>query len=197
MDALSRALRGEGAAVVPAARWRVNLATVLALVGLGISIYLTVAHFVGGRILVCSGGGAINCEKVTTSPQSYVFGIPVAVLGLGYYVVMSAMNSPWAWRARDRRIHLARLVLAVVGIGFVLYLISAELLIIKAICLWCTGVHIVTFAQLILVLSTVPVMLGWGPAPAPVPPAARARNGGRPRQAARPATRNGRAGAAP
>ena len=51
----------------------------------------------------------------------------------------------------------------VVGIGFVLYLVSAELLIIKAICIWCTGVHIVTFAQLLLVVATVPAMLGWGP----------------------------------
>jgi uncharacterized membrane protein len=134
----------------------------LSLAGLGLSTYLTIAHFAGSQILVCANNGAINCLKVTTSPQSYVFGIPVAILGLGYWVVMTALNSPWAWRAADRRIHLARLVLSVVGIGFVLYLVSAELLIIKAICLYCTGVHIVTFAQLLLVMSTVPAMLGWG-----------------------------------
>jgi len=27
-----------------------------------------------------------NCEKVTTSPQSEVFGIPVAILGLFFFV---------------------------------------------------------------------------------------------------------------
>jgi uncharacterized membrane protein len=75
---------------------------------------------------------------------------------------MVGLCSPWAWRAADRRIHLARLALAVLGIGFVLYLVAAELLIIKAICLWCTSVHVITFAQLLVVLSTVPTMLGWG-----------------------------------
>ena len=92
-------------------------------------------------------------------------GVPVAVLGLGYYVVVTAINTPWAWRSADRRIHQARLALSILGIGFVLYLISAELLIIKAICIYCTGVHIVTFALLVLVMSTVPTMLGWGQEP--------------------------------
>lgn len=188
MQILTLAVRNQGPAVTPAPTWRIGLSGLLSLAGLGISIYLTVAHFVGTQILACSGSGAINCAKVTTSPQSYVFGIPVAVLGLAYYLVMMAINSPWAWRARDRRIHIARLALCFVGIGFVLYLVSAELLVIKAICLWCTGVHIVTFAQLIVVLATVPAMLGWGseldgPTPSKRPISSPAR---RPRAASTP-----------
>ena len=154
--------KSEGPEVQPARAWRIALSMVLTLAGLGLSTYLTVAHFVGAHILECAGNGVIDCTKVTTSPQSYVFGIPVAVLGLGYYVVMTAVNSPWAWRASDRRVHVARLALSILGMGFVLYLISAELLIIKAICIYCTGVHIITFALLVLVMATVPAMLGWG-----------------------------------
>ena len=72
----------------------------------------------------------MNCTKVTTSPQSYVFGIPVAVLGLAFYVFAVAIMSPWAWRSMARReVGLIRLALAVVGIGFVLYLLYAELFI--------------------------------------------------------------------
>ena len=52
-----------------------------------------------------------------------------------------------------------RLAMAVSGIGFVLYLIYAELFIIKAICEYCTGVHIVTFALFVLVVATFPSML--------------------------------------
>jgi uncharacterized membrane protein len=162
VQALARVAREPGPAAAPAAPWRVALSGVLALIGLGLSVYLTIAHFEGAHFLVCSDSGAINCEKVTTSAQSYVFGIPVAILGLGFYTVMTALCSPWAWRSADRRVHLARLVLSVLGIGFVLYLVGAELLAIKAICLYCTGVHIVTFAQLLLVVATVPTMLGWG-----------------------------------
>ncbi len=171
MDVLTRALRSGGPRVEPAANWRIALSGVLALIGLALSVYLTITHY-EPHFLVCAESGAINCQLVTTSPQSYVLGIPVAVLGLTYYVVACVFNSPWAWRASDRRIHLARVALSVVGIGFVLYLVSAELLVIKAICIYCTAVHVVTFAQLILVMATVPTMLGWGRQPEP--PARRA-----------------------
>src|SRR4029077_17730064 len=71
---------------------------VLSLGGLGVSIYLTIAHFHPAVTLACPATSTVNCEKVTTSPQSYAFGIPVAVLGLAFYVFMVAANSPWAWR---------------------------------------------------------------------------------------------------
>ena len=72
---------------------------ILSLYGLGASIYLTIAHYDTHVSLICSNKGLINCEEVTTSPESIVFGIfPVAVLGLAFYVFMVAINSPWAWR---------------------------------------------------------------------------------------------------
>jgi uncharacterized membrane protein len=120
---------------------------------------MTIVHFVGKQALVCSASGAIDCWKVTTSPQSYVFHIPVALLGLGYFIAGLIINSPWAWRSKDARIHLARIVYAVMGIGFVLWLVAAELLIIKSLCLWCTVVHLVTFALFIVTMTSVPAML--------------------------------------
>ena len=141
--------------------WRSRLALALSLVGLGIATYLTIAHF-GHAPLVCSDSGTINCLKVTTSAQSYFLHIPVAILGLGFYVAMTTLNLPVAWRSADRRVHIARLAVLALGMCFALYLVSAELLIIGAICLWCTGVHVVTFALFVLVVQTVPRMLGWG-----------------------------------
>jgi len=44
----------------------------LSLAGLGVSIYLTIAHFNTSVSLVCPASSTINCEKVTTSPQSYL-----------------------------------------------------------------------------------------------------------------------------
>jgi uncharacterized membrane protein len=147
-------------AVTPA-RWRVAAAVVLSLAGLGVSIYLTIGHF--AKIpLVCSDTGLINCEKVTTSAESYFLGIPVALLGLIFYTAMMAINLPPLWYTADRRVHIVRLVMSVVGVLFALYLVSAELLIIGNICLWCTSVHVITFLLFVLVLTTVPPMLGWG-----------------------------------
>jgi uncharacterized membrane protein len=43
-------------------------------------------------------------------------------------------------------IRLGRLAFATIGVGFVAYLVYAELFVLDAICLWCTGVHVLTVA---------------------------------------------------
>jgi uncharacterized membrane protein len=132
----------------------------LALAGLGVSIYLTIAHFTESTLAGCSETkGLVNCTKVTTSAQSYVFGIPVAVLGLAFYLFAVVIMSPWAWRAARREIHLLRIASLVVGIGFVLYLLYAELFLIGSICLYCTSVHIITFVLFVLTMLGV---AAWG-----------------------------------
>jgi len=125
---------------------------ILSLGGLGVSIYLTIAHFNTSVTLACPATSTINCEKVTTSPESYAFGIPVAVLGLAFYVFLAVVNSPWAWRITWPPLRWARVGSMVVGILFVLYLIYAELFSIGAICLWCTSVHVITFALFVLIV---------------------------------------------
>jgi uncharacterized membrane protein len=132
----------------------------VALAGLGVSTYLTIAHFTEATLAGCNEtGGLVNCTKVTTSPQSYVFGIPVAVLGLAFYLFMVAIMSPWAWRATRREVHLVRIAALIAGMGFVLYLLYAELFIIGSICLYCTSVHALTF---ILFVLTMFAAASWG-----------------------------------
>ena len=147
--------------------WVPWLAFVLCALALADSGYLTYTHFNPGA-LVCSTTGLINCTKVTTSPQSYVFGIPVAILGLGFYAAMTVLNLPRLWRGTDIRLGplrvpgvlLARLRLAgvVVGIGMVVYLVIAELFLIKNICEYCTGVHILTFVLFVVVVLSYPAV---------------------------------------
>ncbi len=148
---------------MPTLRWQPIATLLLSLFGLGVSIYLTITHF-SPHTLVCVKNATFNCEKVTTSPQSEIFGIPVAMLGLFFFVPMIALCLPAAWRSPDRRIHLARLVLSIVGVGMILYLIIAELFIIKAICLWCSSVHLTTFILFVIVVTASPVVLtpGYG-----------------------------------
>ena len=118
----------------------------LSLAGLGVSVYLTVAHYTSSSILACSDNGLVNCAAVTTSPESMVFGVfPVAVLGLAFYVFMATVTSPWAWRATWPPLGWARFGSVIVGMLFVLYLIYTELFTLDAICLWCTSVHVITF----------------------------------------------------
>jgi len=135
----------------------------LAILGLAASAYLTYTHYSDSALAGCTEtSGAVNCTKVTTSPQSVVFGIPVAVLGLAFYVFLVAIMSPYAWRSGRREVALARMASLVVGLGFVLYLIYAELYQIGAICLYCTSVHVITF--LLFVLTGLAAAI-WGLGP--------------------------------
>src|SRR5437763_6122323 len=133
--------------------WFPVLGLVFAVAGVGVSSYLTAAHYTTTSILACAGSGAINCAKVTTSAQSMLIGIPVAVLGLAWFLAMVILNLPSAWRSASPPVTVARLVLTIAGMGFALYLIGAELLSIKAICLWCTAVHVLIFALFVLTLA--------------------------------------------
>src|SRR5580698_2821467 len=130
----------------------------LSLIALAAAIYLTYQHYTQGKsFLGCSGKGFINCELVTTSAQSHFLGIPVALLGLLFYVFLVPVMSPWAWRLTGpslvaRWLPKVRLAAICVGICMVLYLLYAELFMIRNICLYCTSVHIVTFLLFVLVL---------------------------------------------
>lgn len=139
------------------ARWVPWVAFGLCLLGLADSIYLTYTHFNPGA-LVCSTSGLINCQKVTTSQWSYVAGIPVAILGLAYYVVMVVLNHPWMWRRSEVWLVRLRLAMTVGGIAMVIYLVIAELFLIGNICEYCTGVHIVTFFLFITVVLSYPAL---------------------------------------
>lgn len=139
-----------------ALRWGGGIALttlVISVLGLADSAYLTYEHFTQSTSFACPENATVNCVKVTTSPESHVLGIPVAVLGLAFFLFMVVINSPWGWRAPWPAVHWARLGSVVVGIVFVLYLIWAELFKINAICLYCTGVHVLTFMLFALVVG--------------------------------------------
>ena len=134
-------------------RWLPVACLILSISALAVSVYLTYEHFApsGGTGLACPIGGK-SCTTVTTSPQSEFLGVPVALLGLLYYLGMVVLNLPALWRSRLPALEWIRLAAAVAGLVFVLWLIYAELFIIGAICVWCTVVHVLTFVLFCLVL---------------------------------------------
>jgi len=149
--------------------WLQVTSLVLAVIGLAISAYETYAHYNGSHLAGCpsGAGGTFNCTAVITSSQSMVFNVlPVAVLGLAFYVFAVVIFSPWAWQFRGSRtlrissrgVDIVRLGSVVVGMGFVMYLIYAEFQI-GSVCEYCSGVHLVTF--LLFCITVVSAAL-WG-----------------------------------
>ena len=125
----------------------------LALAGTAVSAYLTVEHYAGGTTLACPETGVVNCAKVTSSAQSMVGPLPVALLGLLFFAILSVLCLPAAWRRGGRRTALVRLGLVGSGLAAALYLIGVELIALHAICLWCTTVHLLMFVLFVLVLA--------------------------------------------
>jgi uncharacterized membrane protein len=124
--------------------WVAPVTLALAAAGLAVSAYLTLTHYTTTVRLACSTTGAIDCVKVTTSPQSMIAGVPVAVLGVVFFVVAAALCLPVAWRSQAPTVRVARIGWMVAGVVMVLHLVYAELFQIDAICLWCTTVHVIT-----------------------------------------------------
>ncbi|WAX55591.1 vitamin K epoxide reductase family protein [Jatrophihabitans cynanchi] len=125
----------------------------VALFGLAVSGYLTVEHYAAApALLACPESAVVNCAKVTTSSWSQIGPLPVAVLGLGYFLVMTALTAPPAWRLP--RLNTVRISGAAAGVLMALYLIWVELFRVEAICLWCTAVHAAAVALLSSVLWT-------------------------------------------
>jgi uncharacterized membrane protein len=134
------------------APWVVFATLAAAVLGLLDAAYLTFEHYSASTTLACSDTGAINCLKVTTSSYSKVAGVPVALLGLLFFVAMTALCLPVAWRSANRNLRRVRLAAAAVGMLSVIYLVWVELFKVDAICLWCTGVHVLTFVLFALVV---------------------------------------------
>lgn len=118
---------------------------VAALVGLGISGYLTYVHY-ADVAPICTGSG--SCEKVQDSRYAELAGIPVALLGLAGYVAILATALLTGELAR-----MAGTTLALAGFGFSLYLTYLELFVIDAICQWCVASAATTAVLLGLTLA--------------------------------------------
>ena len=109
--------------------------TVLAVVGLLIAGYLAWTKISGG-LPVC--GPLHGCETVALSSYSELFGIPVAIFGFGYSILLGGLALAW-WRRADRRALLGLYGLGLLGVLFVAYLTYLELFVIGAVCVWCVG----------------------------------------------------------
>jgi uncharacterized membrane protein len=117
---------------------------VLALGGIAIAGYLTYVHY-QPEALICTGGG--GCETVQKSSYAELAGVPVALLGLGAFIVMLALV---AWDSELARTLAAALALA--ALGFSVYLVSLQAFVIDAWCVWCL-VNDLVIVPLLVVLT--------------------------------------------
>jgi uncharacterized membrane protein len=121
-------------------------AACLAVAGIGVATYITIAD-AGGGAPACLAGGH-GCATVANSRYSHIAGINVAVFGIAGYVVLLACAL-----ARGDAARFGGFAAALVGFGFSAYLTYLELFEIDAICQWCVA-SAVLMTLLLVVNST-------------------------------------------
>lgn len=139
--------------------WAQITLLVLAVIGVGVSVYLTAVHYQAAP-LVCSNTGFIDCSRVLSSVFSVVPGtqIPISVPGLGWFVVIGALAALAAFRGQERRdLRLAMLAWTALGMLTVLYLVYTELVRLHTLCIWCTSLHIIIFVMFLIAVTQLQV----------------------------------------
>lgn len=138
--------------------WADFIIPILALVGLGASIYLTYVEMTHARAL-CGPVG--DCNAVQSSPYAKLFGIlPIGLLGaIGYIAILVA----WLWR-RLRTDSIAKIAgpamcgMALFGTLFSIYLTYLELFVIHAVCIWCLSSAVIIT---VIMLLSLPATTQW------------------------------------
>jgi uncharacterized membrane protein len=130
----------------------VLVSLLFSLLGIADTIYLTVAHYSQAVTLACPDTGFINCAKVTSSSYSEIFGIPAAVLGLVFFIILFVIELPIFWGSKYNWVSLPRQIFVSIGLLSVFWFVYVEFHYLHAICLYCTGVHILTFLSFVTIL---------------------------------------------
>ena len=132
-------------------KWLYRSSLVLAALGMLVSIYMTVYKLTENPNMCLGNGG---CSVVNSSKYAEVYGIPVAVVGIGGYLAILllllleprvpflASNGP-----------MIVFGLALIGFLFTVYLIYVELALIHALCPFCVTSQITM--TILFVLSVI------------------------------------------
>ena len=125
----------------------------VAVLGFADAAYLTIEHY-SGEIPPCSI--VEGCEQVLTSEYATVVGIPVALGGAIFYLVV--MIGLFAYlEGKNEKLLRYALILTAVGFLSTLYFLFLQAFVLKAFCLYCLGSaasSTLLFALAIYIFST-------------------------------------------
>lgn len=121
------------------------LIILLSGLGLAISLYLTYIHFANTKSF-CDLSETISCDVVTTSIFSEVFGIPLSILGVGYFGVVLTL----VLLKKSSGIFKIYFYLTLFTLIPSLYLTGVEAFILNAFCPLCESSKVLMFGILIL-----------------------------------------------
>lgn len=115
---------------------RLNLSgMILSALGVLDSAYLTFTKFTSSEVYCANIG---DCNAVNNSPYAEIFGVPIALLGAGAYLLMLGLfwveekNEFW-----QEYTPIFLFILTLIGVIYSAYLTYVEIAILHKICIYC------------------------------------------------------------
>jgi uncharacterized membrane protein len=116
-------------------KWLYRVSAILVVIGLLVSIYMTI-YKVTSNDALCLGSG--DCSTVNASRYSEVYGIPVATVGIaGYLAILLAHWYEQRDKFFEKNSPMLIFGLALTGFLFTVYLIYIEFAVLRALCPFC------------------------------------------------------------
>lgn len=113
-----------------------SLVLLLSFIGLADSWYLAESAMEGSSLSCSIGAGLDGCNIVAESEFSRVFGVPLALYGVGFYG-LAFVVAALLFFAQSRFLYLALLALGGFGFAASLYFLYLQLFVIRATCIYC------------------------------------------------------------
>jgi len=132
----------------------------LAIIGMGLSGYLTYAAWTLKQVAFCTEGSA--CDVVLTSQWSTLFGVPTSLWGFLTYALLAAV----AWNKRTAAQWKTAWLVAIFGVFYSVYLTGVSVFILDAACPYCLtslGLMIAIFAVVLYQRPKPMAGFSWGP----------------------------------
>jgi uncharacterized membrane protein len=132
-------------------KWLYKASLVLVVIGILVSIYMTIYKITNNNGM-CLGSG--DCSTVNASPYSAIYGIPVALVGVGGYaaiLILHLLENRNDFMRKNASLFIFGLALT--GFLFTLYLIYVEIAILKAFCPFCVTSQ--TAMTIIFIISVI------------------------------------------
>jgi uncharacterized membrane protein/protein-disulfide isomerase len=130
--------------------------SLLALAGLASALTSLYVHLQllerPGYLSFCDMSATVSCTQVYQSRYATLGGVPVALLGALWCVAVLLVlaGSRWGWASLRENSPGYVFLLSTAGLGFVLYMAYASLVLLKIVCLVCVVTYIAVAAMFIV-----------------------------------------------
>jgi uncharacterized membrane protein len=127
---------------------------VMSLFGLGAATEVLITfYFLNQALPGCQPGGFFDCAKVLSSSYGMIFGIPLEMFAVVYFIVNLVLVYFVSFGSQGlfRRALSVLFVWRFLGLMLVPYLVVIELFILHAVCIYCTMMHIAIVADFIII----------------------------------------------